>query len=251
MGRITVRRRSDGAVTRPREGAAARGADDPGAVANHYATLGVERDATRREVVQAYRRLALRHHPDAGGDPARFLEVQAAYDVLGDTHARLRYDAELGQRNRRPAPPPPPPRPATAPQAHAARYATAPTPSLPMPSSAALGVAVCLGLATFFLPALASAAVFRAHVSFVLLVVALVFALVAGKAARGLADTEAERVRRHRQLWSHGFVLPDLADRAHAERCYRLATMAHHCAGFGLAGGVGIVCLLGALAAPS
>lgn len=217
-------------------------------MANHYATLGVERDATRREVVQAYRRLVRRHHPDAGGDPARFLEVQAAYDVLGDTHTRLRYDAEPAQRARGSAPPPPP-RPAAAPPQSVRRYATAPAPSLPVPSSTALGVAVGLGLATFVLPVLASAVVFRAHDSILLLVVALVIALVAGKAARRLAGTEAERVRRHRQLWSHGFVLPDLADREHVARCDRLATVAHHCAGVGLAGGLAVVCLLAAFGA--
>ena len=41
---------------------------------------------------------------------------------------------------------------------------------------------------------------------------------------------------------------PDAADREHAARCERLATVANHCAGFGLAGGLGFVCLLGALA---
>jgi curved DNA-binding protein CbpA len=212
-------------------------------VANHYATLGVERDATRREVVQAYRRLVRRHHPDAGGDPARFLEVQAAYDVLGDARRRADYDLRFAPR---PASPPPPPRAAYATSVH--RYATAPAPTLPAPSPPLLTVAVGLGLATFLLPAGAAAVVFRAHGSAMTLLFALAAALVCGKACRALADTEAERVRRHRQLWQNGYVLPDLGDREHVARCDRLATIATRCAGFGLAAGFGAVCLLGALA---
>jgi hypothetical protein len=215
-------------------------------VANHYATLGVERGATRREVVQAYRRLARRHHPDAGGDAARFLHVQAAYDVLGDPQARARYDLQFAPR---PAPPPPPPPPRPAYAGRVNRYTTTPPPGLPTPSSGTLGVAVTLGLATFVLPAVAAAVVFGTHGPVLVLLFGLGAALVCGKTARALAGTEAERVRRHRQLWMHGFVLPELADREHAARCERLATVANHFAGFGLAGGLGLVCLLGALAA--
>ena len=214
-------------------------------MANHYATLGVERGATRRDVVQAYRRLVRRHHPDAGGDPARFLEVQAAYDILGDAQARARYDLQFAPR---PAPPPPPPPPRAAHATRVHRYATTPPPGLPTPSSSALGVAVTLGLGTFVLPAVAAAVVFRAHGPVLMLLLGLAAALVCGKAARTLAGTEAERVRRHRQLWMHGFVLAEVADREHAARCERLATIANHCAGFGLAGGVGVVFWLAALA---
>jgi hypothetical protein len=64
-------------------------------VANHYAALGLWADASQDEVRSTYRRLVSLHHPDAGGRPARFLEIQAAYDVLGDSAARRRYDASL------------------------------------------------------------------------------------------------------------------------------------------------------------
>lgn len=48
-----------------------------------YRVLGVPPDASTVDVKRAYRRLAKRHHPDAGeGSVARFLEVQAAYEVL-------------------------------------------------------------------------------------------------------------------------------------------------------------------------
>ncbi len=58
-----------------------------------YRVLGVRRDATPGEVKTAHRRLAKAHHPDAGGDPARFLAIQAAYQVLADPVERSRWDA--------------------------------------------------------------------------------------------------------------------------------------------------------------
>ena len=59
---------------------------------DHYRTLGVERTATAEDIKRAYRRLASQHHPDRGGDTARFQEIQAAYDVLGDAARRAEYD---------------------------------------------------------------------------------------------------------------------------------------------------------------
>ena len=63
---------------------------------DYYATLGVEKSAAARDVTRAYRKLARRLHPDANpGDDAaeaRFKEVSAAYDVLGDEERRAEYD---------------------------------------------------------------------------------------------------------------------------------------------------------------
>jgi hypothetical protein len=42
--------------------------------------LGLKRGASREEIKAAYRRLARQHHPDCGGDPEKFKEVQAAYE---------------------------------------------------------------------------------------------------------------------------------------------------------------------------
>jgi len=66
---------------------------------DYYATLGVAKSATEKEIKQAYRRLARKHHPDVNpGDKSaegRFKEVNEAYEVLGTPETRKKYD-ELG-----------------------------------------------------------------------------------------------------------------------------------------------------------
>ena len=59
---------------------------------DHYAALGVARNATQDEIKRAFRRLASQHHPDKGGDTKKFQEIQAAYDTLGDAAKRQQYD---------------------------------------------------------------------------------------------------------------------------------------------------------------
>lgn len=63
---------------------------------DHYATLGVAKTATPEEIKRAFRKLASQHHPDKGGDTARFQQIQAAYDVLGDEAKRAAYDSPAG-----------------------------------------------------------------------------------------------------------------------------------------------------------
>lgn len=66
---------------------------------DYYATLGVAKTASGKEIKQAFRRLARKHHPDVNpGNSAaesKFKELNEAYEVLGDAEKRRKYD-ELG-----------------------------------------------------------------------------------------------------------------------------------------------------------
>lgn len=66
---------------------------------DYYNVLGVERDAADREIKAAYRKLARKYHPDINpGDKKaeeRFKEINEAYEVLGDSEKRKKYD-QLG-----------------------------------------------------------------------------------------------------------------------------------------------------------
>lgn len=59
----------------------------------YYEILGVGRDATTDEIKKAYRKLARKHHPDAGGDEETFKKINEAYEVLSDKEKREQYDA--------------------------------------------------------------------------------------------------------------------------------------------------------------
>ncbi len=57
-----------------------------------YEVLGVELTATQSEIKKAFRKLAIKHHPDRGGDQEKFKEINAAYEVLSDENKRETYD---------------------------------------------------------------------------------------------------------------------------------------------------------------
>src|SRR6202158_306333 len=63
---------------------------------DYYSTLGVAKTSTEKEIKQAYRKLARKHHPDVNpGDKAaeeKFKEVSEAYEVLSDPEKRAKYD---------------------------------------------------------------------------------------------------------------------------------------------------------------
>ncbi|MEB3104200.1 MAG: J domain-containing protein [Cyanobacteriota bacterium] len=57
-----------------------------------YQVLGVSPTASAAELKAAFRALVKQHHPDAGGDPQRILELNAAWEVLGDAQRRADHD---------------------------------------------------------------------------------------------------------------------------------------------------------------
>ncbi len=68
------------------------------ATPDYYKTLGVPRDADADTIKKAFRKLARTHHPDAGGDEAKFKEINEAYEVLSDEKKRQMYD-QFGTAN--------------------------------------------------------------------------------------------------------------------------------------------------------
>ena len=58
----------------------------------YYELLGVDKKASYDEIRKAFRKLALKNHPDRGGDKEKFQELNAAYEVLSDKEKRDTYD---------------------------------------------------------------------------------------------------------------------------------------------------------------
>ena len=58
-----------------------------------YGALGIQRGASDDEVKKAYRKLALKHHPDKPtGNAEEFKKIQGAYDILSDPQKRQNFD---------------------------------------------------------------------------------------------------------------------------------------------------------------
>ena len=67
---------------------------------DYYQTLGVQPTASEAEIKKAYRSLAMKHHPDRGGDQAKFKDISVAYDTLSNQNKRAEYDQMRAGGNR-------------------------------------------------------------------------------------------------------------------------------------------------------
>jgi len=59
---------------------------------DYYSILGVDKNSSQEDIKKAYRKLAMKHHPDRGGDANRLQQINEAYSVLGDVDKRSAYD---------------------------------------------------------------------------------------------------------------------------------------------------------------
>lgn len=61
----------------------------------YYEILGINQNASQDDIKKAYRKLAMKHHPDKGGDEHKFKDISVAYDTLSDPQKRAEYDQQL------------------------------------------------------------------------------------------------------------------------------------------------------------
>ncbi len=62
-------------------------------IKDYYETLGIKKSASADEIKKAFRKSAIKHHPDKeGGDQTKFKEINEAYEILSNPDKRQRYD---------------------------------------------------------------------------------------------------------------------------------------------------------------
>ena len=66
---------------------------------DYYSILGASKSASQDEIEHRYKHLAMRHHPDRGGDVEEMKAINEAYRVLGNAASRLAYDSQHQTRD--------------------------------------------------------------------------------------------------------------------------------------------------------
>lgn len=66
---------------------------------DYYNILGIDPSSSDDQIRTAYKKLAMQHHPDRGGDQGKFQEIQEAYSVLSDTHKRAEWEHHRNFQN--------------------------------------------------------------------------------------------------------------------------------------------------------
>jgi len=61
-------------------------------MSSYYDILNIGKDASSNDIKKAYRKLAIQHHPDKGGDPEEFKKIAEAYGILSNTDKKQSYD---------------------------------------------------------------------------------------------------------------------------------------------------------------
>ena len=59
---------------------------------NYYKILDLDKNCSQKEIMKKYKKLALKYHPDKGGDQEKFKIIAEAYEVLSDNEKREKYD---------------------------------------------------------------------------------------------------------------------------------------------------------------
>ena len=59
---------------------------------DYYSTLGLNRNATEDDIKKAYRKMAMKHHPDRGGNETTFKQISEAYEILSDPQKKQMVD---------------------------------------------------------------------------------------------------------------------------------------------------------------
>ena len=66
---------------------------------NYYNILNVEENATSDQIKKSFRKMSMKYHPDKNnGDDQKFKEINEAYEILGDTDERKKYDFKRSGR---------------------------------------------------------------------------------------------------------------------------------------------------------